>query len=45
MEKPKSIKTLRDLIHSSLGIGIEDIVYNRDYFLVLQVEEEKKNII
>ncbi|XP_061391593.1 uncharacterized protein LOC133327014, partial [Musca vetustissima] len=33
MEKPKTIRTLRDLIHSSLEIGIEDIVYNRDYFL------------
>ncbi|XP_058986382.1 uncharacterized protein LOC131806366 [Musca domestica] len=34
MEKPKTIRTLRDLIHSSLEIGIEDIVYNRDYFCV-----------
>ncbi|KAI9587123.1 hypothetical protein GQX74_002970 [Glossina fuscipes] len=33
MEKPKTIRTLRDLIHSSLEIGIEDIAYNRDYFL------------
>ncbi|XP_055846896.1 uncharacterized protein LOC129912615 [Episyrphus balteatus] len=33
MEKPKTIKTLRDLVHSSLEIGIEDIVYNRDFFL------------
>ncbi|XP_065360298.1 uncharacterized protein Ir64a [Calliphora vicina] len=33
MEKPKTIRTLRDLIHSNLEIGVEDIVYNRDYFL------------
>uniref|UniRef100_A0A1A9WAA6 Ionotropic glutamate receptor C-terminal domain-containing protein n=1 Tax=Glossina brevipalpis TaxID=37001 RepID=A0A1A9WAA6_9MUSC len=33
MEKPKTIRTLRDLVHSSLEIGIEDIAYNRDYFL------------
>lgn len=34
MEKPKTIKTLSDLVHSSLEVGVEDIVYNRDYFLV-----------
>lgn len=34
MEKPKSIKTIRDLIDSSLSIGIEDIVYNKDFFQV-----------
>lgn len=34
MEKPKTIKTLRDLVHSSLQVGVEDIAYNRDYFLV-----------
>ncbi|XP_062127749.1 uncharacterized protein LOC133840104 [Drosophila sulfurigaster albostrigata] len=33
MEKPKTIKTLSDLVHSSLQVGVEDIVYNRDYFL------------
>uniref|UniRef100_A0A1I8NZJ5 Ionotropic glutamate receptor C-terminal domain-containing protein n=1 Tax=Stomoxys calcitrans TaxID=35570 RepID=A0A1I8NZJ5_STOCA len=33
MEKPKTIRTLRDLIHSSLDIGIEDIPYTRDFFL------------
>ncbi|KAM7355250.1 ionotropic receptor 64a [Cochliomyia hominivorax] len=33
MEKPKTIRTLKDLIHSNLEIGVEDIVYNRDYFL------------
>ncbi|CAD7003879.1 unnamed protein product [Ceratitis capitata] len=33
MEKPKTIRTLRDLIHSSLAVGVEDIPYNRDYFL------------
>lgn len=34
MEKPKTIKTLSDLVHSSLKVGMEDILYNRDYFLV-----------
>lgn len=34
MEKPKSIRTLRDLIDSSLRVGIEDIPYNKDYFRV-----------
>lgn len=34
MEKPKSIKTIRDLIDSSLKLGIEDIVYNKDFFRV-----------
>ncbi|XP_034655864.1 uncharacterized protein LOC117893379 [Drosophila subobscura] len=33
MEKPKTIKTLSDLVHSSLRVGMEDILYNRDYFL------------
>ncbi|XP_064546145.1 ionotropic receptor 75a [Drosophila montana] len=33
MEKPKTIKTLRDLVHSTLQVGVEDIAYNRDYFL------------
>lgn len=34
MEKPKTIKTLRGLIDSPLKIGIEDIVYNKDFFRV-----------
>lgn len=34
MEKPKTIKTLRDLIDSPLQIGLEDIGYTRDYFRV-----------
>lgn len=34
MEKPKTIKTLRNLIDSSLDVGIEDIVYNKDFFKV-----------
>jgi len=34
MEKPKTIKTLSDLVHSTLKVGMEDILYNRDYFLV-----------
>ncbi|XP_023178751.2 uncharacterized protein LOC111604776 isoform X2 [Drosophila hydei] len=33
MEKPKTIRTLSDLVQSSLQVGVEDIVYNRDYFL------------
>lgn len=34
MEKPKTIKTLRGLINSPLKLGIEDIVYNKDFFKV-----------
>lgn len=34
MEKPKTIKTLRNLIDSPLDAGIEDIVYNKDFFNV-----------
>lgn len=34
MQKPKTIKTLRNLIDSSLKTGIEDIVYNKDFFKV-----------
>lgn len=34
MEKPKTIKTLRNLIDSSLDVGIEDIVYDHDFFRV-----------
>lgn len=34
MVKPKSIRTVRDLIDSSLDLGIEDIIYNRDFFNV-----------
>ena len=34
MEKPARIKTLRQLIDSELKLGIEDIIYNRDYFKV-----------
>uniref|UniRef100_A0A6E8VKP5 Ionotropic receptor 75a N-terminal domain-containing protein n=1 Tax=Anopheles coluzzii TaxID=1518534 RepID=A0A6E8VKP5_ANOCL len=34
MEQPKSIKTLRNLIDSRLTLGIEDIPYSRDYFVV-----------
>lgn len=34
MVKPKTIKTLRNLIDSPLDVGIEDIVYNKDFFKV-----------
>lgn len=34
MEKPKTIKTVRNLIDSSLKVGIEDIIYNKDFFRV-----------
>lgn len=34
MEKPKTIKTLRNLIDSPLKLGIEDIIYNKDFFKV-----------
>lgn len=45
MEKPKTIKTLNDLVHSSLQVGVEDIVYNRDYFLVSSTSFLLKQII
>ncbi|XP_055382474.1 uncharacterized protein LOC129612739, partial [Condylostylus longicornis] len=32
IESPKTIRTLRDLIKSDLNLGIEDIVYNKDFF-------------
>ncbi|KAJ0175499.1 hypothetical protein K1T71_008658 [Dendrolimus kikuchii] len=31
-EPPTTIKTLRDLLHSNLKIGVEDVLYNKDYF-------------
>lgn len=34
MEKPKSIKTIRNLIDSALSVGVEEILYNRDFFRV-----------
>lgn len=34
MEKPKTIKTLRNLIDSGLELGIEDNPYQRDFFVV-----------
>lgn len=33
-DPPITIKDLKDLLHSSLKVGVEDIVYERDYFLV-----------
>lgn len=42
MEKPKTIKTLRNLIDSALDVGIEDIVYIRDFFRVSTKWESKK---
>ncbi|XP_030372125.1 uncharacterized protein LOC115622351 [Scaptodrosophila lebanonensis] len=33
MERPKTIRTLPDLVQSSLKVGVEDILYTRDYFL------------
>ena len=29
-----SIKTLSDLLHSPLNLGVQDIVFNRNYFKV-----------
>lgn len=37
MEKSKTIKTLRNLIDSPLKLGIEDIVYNKDFFKVSKI--------
>lgn len=35
IEKPRTIRTLQDLINSSLDVGVEDIPYNRNYFDVV----------
>lgn len=40
MEMPKSIKTIRNLIDSPLSAGIEDIVYNKDFFRVSHDDDE-----
>ncbi|KAG6450986.1 hypothetical protein O3G_MSEX006868 [Manduca sexta] len=32
MEAPKNIKTLKDLLESNLRIGVEEALYDRDYF-------------
>lgn len=37
MTKPKTIKTLKNLIDSDLKIAIEDIVYTRDFFIVSMI--------
>lgn len=34
-EKPKTLKTLRQLADSSLKLSVEDIAYNRDYLIVI----------
>lgn len=31
-EPPKTINNLKDLLHSPLQIGIEDIIYEKDFF-------------
>nr|ARO70551.1 antennal ionotropic receptor IR7d.3 [Dendrolimus punctatus] len=31
-EPPTTIKSLRDLLESNLKIGVEDVLYNKDYF-------------
>lgn len=33
-EPPKTIHTLTDLLDSNLDIGVEDVLYNKDYFKV-----------
>ncbi|XP_031631205.1 uncharacterized protein LOC116345713 isoform X2 [Contarinia nasturtii] len=51
MEKPKTIKTLRNLIDSPLKLGIEDIVYNKDFFkrttdaVALELYEKKVKVV
>ena len=39
-EKPRFIKTLKDLTESSLEVGIQDIAYNHDFFRasILQIK-------
>ncbi|CAK1550720.1 unnamed protein product [Leptosia nina] len=31
-ESPKTIRTLNDLLQSNIKIGVEDVIYNKDYF-------------
>ncbi|XP_045777707.1 ionotropic receptor 75a-like isoform X1 [Maniola jurtina] len=31
-EPPKSIRSLKDLMNSNLEVGVEDVLYNKDYF-------------
>ncbi|CAG4987095.1 unnamed protein product [Colias eurytheme] len=31
-ESPKTIRTLTDLFESNLKVGVEDVIYNKDYF-------------
>ncbi|XP_055325553.1 uncharacterized protein LOC129579470 [Sitodiplosis mosellana] len=51
MEKPKTIKTLRNLIDSPLKLGIEDIVYNKDFFkrttdaVALELYDKKVKVV
>lgn len=33
-EPPKSIRNLKDLLNSNLKAGVEDVLYNKDYFRV-----------
>lgn len=44
MEAPKNIRTIRNLIDSKLTLGIEDIPYTRDYFVVSTCYPTKRNI-
>lgn len=36
VEKPRTIRTVQDVINSSLDVGVEDIPYNRNYFEVVR---------
>lgn len=33
-EAPITIKSLKDLLNSNLKAGVEDVLYNKDYFKV-----------
>lgn len=37
IEKPRTIRTVQDVINSSLDVGVEDIPYNRNYFEVVGI--------
>ncbi|GBP57230.1 hypothetical protein EVAR_82942_1 [Eumeta japonica] len=41
-DPPKNIRTLKDLLKSPLKVGVEDVLYNKDYFKGLMMESQGK---
>lgn len=44
-EPPKTINDLKDLLHSPLQIGIEDMIYEKDFFDVSKTSCEKYKLL